>query len=179
MLFLFCVILWFILRGASCFKVLPCSLSFCFYIPFSIMITSIWEEGAGLCTSRAFVCFARVSFCPFSLPLGVGGLAVVCDCGTPCVLLLFPENLNHYYFSNIIYVYYQTCHKTDVTHNDTQFFGLASEFPCICFSSTESCFISKGRPGGRTYFWRVVLLFRFERIKVLEINESISDVLLR
>ena len=27
-LFLFCVALWFILRGASCFKVLPCSLSF-------------------------------------------------------------------------------------------------------------------------------------------------------
>ena len=28
---------------------------------------------AGLYASRAFVClFARVSFCPFSLPLGVG-----------------------------------------------------------------------------------------------------------
>ena len=28
MLFLFCVTLWFILRGASCFKVFPCSLLF-------------------------------------------------------------------------------------------------------------------------------------------------------
>ena len=37
------------------------------------MITSLGEEGAGLCASRAFVYFARVSFCPFSLPLSVGG----------------------------------------------------------------------------------------------------------
>ena len=35
---------------------------------------SLGEEGAGLCASRAlFVCFARVVFCPFSLPLSVGG----------------------------------------------------------------------------------------------------------
>ena len=33
---------------------------------------SAGEEGAGLCTSRAFVCFVRALFCPFSLPLGVG-----------------------------------------------------------------------------------------------------------
>ena len=37
------------------------------------MITSLGEEGDGLCASRAFVCFVRVSFCHFSLPLGVGG----------------------------------------------------------------------------------------------------------
>ena len=54
--------------GASCFKVFPCSLTSCFFILFSIV-----EEGAGLCASRAFVCFVRVSFCRFSLPLGVGG----------------------------------------------------------------------------------------------------------
>ena len=54
--FLFCVALWFILRGASCFKVFPCSTSWCFVIPFSIVITSLGEEGAGLCASRAFVC---------------------------------------------------------------------------------------------------------------------------
>ena len=72
-LFLFCVALWFIVRGVSCFKVFPCSLSSCFAIPFSIVITSLGEEGAGLCASRAFVCFVRVSFCHFSLPLGVGG----------------------------------------------------------------------------------------------------------
>ena len=43
--------------------------SFCF----SILSTSLGEEGAGLCTSRTFICFARVCFCPFSLPLGVEG----------------------------------------------------------------------------------------------------------
>ena len=56
MLFLFCVALWFILRGASCFKVFPCSLSSYFFISFSIVIASLGEEGAGLCASRAFVC---------------------------------------------------------------------------------------------------------------------------
>ena len=54
--FLFCVALWFILRGASCFKVFPCSLSSSFVIPFSILITSLGDEGAGLCDSRAFIC---------------------------------------------------------------------------------------------------------------------------
>ena len=63
MLFLFCVALWFILRGASCFKVFPCSLSSCFVIPFSTVITSLGEEGAVLCASRAlFVCFGCVIF---------------------------------------------------------------------------------------------------------------------
>ena len=72
-LFLFCVALWFILRGALRLKVLPCSLFSYFFIPFSIVITSLDEEGAGLCASPAFVCFARVSSCHFSLPLGVRG----------------------------------------------------------------------------------------------------------
>ena len=31
-LFLFCVALWFILWGASCFKDFPCSLTLCFFI---------------------------------------------------------------------------------------------------------------------------------------------------
>ena len=35
------------------------------------MITSVGEEGAGLCASRAFVYFVRVIFCHFSLPAGV------------------------------------------------------------------------------------------------------------
>ena len=38
---------------------------------FSIVITSLGEERAGLCVLRAFVCFARINFCPFSLPLGL------------------------------------------------------------------------------------------------------------
>ena len=67
------VALRFILWGASCFKALSCSLSRCFFIPFSIVINSFWEEGAGLCASHAFVCFERVSFCSFSPPLGVWG----------------------------------------------------------------------------------------------------------
>ena len=67
------VALWFKLRGTSCFGVFPCCLSSCFAFRFSIVITSLGEEGAGLCASRAFVCFVRVSFCHFSLPLGVGG----------------------------------------------------------------------------------------------------------
>ena len=55
MLFLFCMALWFILRGASCSKIFPCSLSSCFSIPFSIVITVCGEEGAGLCVFRASV----------------------------------------------------------------------------------------------------------------------------
>ena len=74
MLFLFCVALWFILWGASCFKVFPCSLSSCFVITLSIVIPSLGKDGAGLCASRAFVLlFLLVSFCHFSLSLGVGG----------------------------------------------------------------------------------------------------------
>ena len=33
-----------------------CSLSSCFFILFSIAITSLGEEGASLCVSRTFVC---------------------------------------------------------------------------------------------------------------------------
>ena len=74
------------LRGASCFKVFPCSLSSCFVIPFSIVITSLGEEGGDLCVSRAFDCI--VVFCHFSLPLGVGGFAAVSGCGTHWTFLL-------------------------------------------------------------------------------------------
>ena len=55
MLFLFCVALYFTLRDASCL-VLPCSLSVRFFCPFSILITLLGEEGAGLCAYRAFAC---------------------------------------------------------------------------------------------------------------------------
>ena len=62
------------MRGASCFKVLPCSLSLCFYIHFSIVITTLGKEGAGLYVLlvHLFVCFARV--CPFLLFLLVSGV---------------------------------------------------------------------------------------------------------
>ena len=93
--FLFCMALWFILRGASCFKVFPCSLSSCFVIPFSIVITSLGEEGAGLIASRAFlVCFVRVIFC-FSSSW-CRGLAAVCDCGTPWIFLSIFYTICHF-----------------------------------------------------------------------------------
>ena len=67
-LFLFCVT-----SGVSC-RVLPCSLlSCCCFSPFSTVIISLWEKRTGLCDSRACVYFACVNFCPFSLPLRVGG----------------------------------------------------------------------------------------------------------
>ena len=71
-LFFFCVALWFILRGAICLT-LPCSLSSCFFRHFSIVITSLGKEGAGLCVLfvHLFVYFASVNVCPVSFPLGV------------------------------------------------------------------------------------------------------------
>ena len=36
------------------------------------MITSLGEERAGLCLVHVFAYFARVDFCPSSLPIGVG-----------------------------------------------------------------------------------------------------------
>ena len=59
MLFLSCVALWFVLWGDSCYKVLPCSSSSWFFIPFSIVITPLGKEGAGLCASRALDCLFR------------------------------------------------------------------------------------------------------------------------
>ena len=55
-LFLFCAALWFILWARH---VLKSSRALCprvFFILFSIVITSLGEEGADLCASRVFVC---------------------------------------------------------------------------------------------------------------------------
>ena len=60
-LFLFCVALWFILRVGSYSKVLPCCLSSCFFIHFSIVTTLRGEEGTGLCASRALVLHVLVA----------------------------------------------------------------------------------------------------------------------
>ena len=62
-----------------CFNILKSFSALCphFSVCFSILITSLGEEGAGLCASRTFVCFARVCFCPFSLPLIEGWLRFV------------------------------------------------------------------------------------------------------
>ena len=84
-LFLFCIGLWFILRGVSCFKVFPCTLSSCFFITFSFLL-ALWSPRLGkrqlVCASHAFVCFVRdldfsvyllvfILYC-FLLVLGVG-----------------------------------------------------------------------------------------------------------
>ena len=51
--------------------------------PFRIMITSLGEERAGLCSSRAFVwLFCTRWFLSFSS--WCQGLAAVCECDTPC-----------------------------------------------------------------------------------------------
>ena len=80
-LFLFCVALRFILRGALCVysKVFPCSLSSWLFVPFSIVINSHGEEGACLCASHEFVClFCRCCFVFFSSSSWCRGLAAVC-----------------------------------------------------------------------------------------------------
>ena len=56
------------------------------------MITSLGEEGAGLVLLvHLFVCFVRVSFCYFSLHLGVGGWLRI-------VIVALPELLYYYFF---------------------------------------------------------------------------------
>ena len=54
-----------------------------------IMVTSLGEESAGLCASHGLIwSFARVNFCPFSLPLGVSGWLRFVIEALPGVLLL-------------------------------------------------------------------------------------------
>ena len=52
--------------------VLPCSLSMCFFCPFSILITLLGEEGAGLC-AYCLLAMHTLICVTFSLPPGVGG----------------------------------------------------------------------------------------------------------
>ena len=42
-----------------------------FFSHFSIVITFLGEDRAGLCASRAFVCFQRVGLCLLHLSLGI------------------------------------------------------------------------------------------------------------
>ena len=97
MVFLFCVALWFILRGASCFLVFPYSLSSCFIIPFSVAITSL---------VHLFVCFVHVSFCHFFLFPRCRGFVVVCDCGTPWTFLLSFFSVIKREISNVFEVFF-------------------------------------------------------------------------
>ena len=82
-LFLFCVALLFILRGASCLKVFPCSLSLCFFI-----LLALWSPRLG---KRVLVCVLLVHLFVLSVFFSYSwcrGLAAVCDCGTPWTFLL-------------------------------------------------------------------------------------------
>ena len=61
--------LWFILRSGLLY-VLPCAILFlCFFSPFVIVISSIWEERANLGAFRVFGRFVLVWICRFPLPL--------------------------------------------------------------------------------------------------------------
>ena len=62
--------LWFILRGVL-FYVFPCAILFLCFQPFSIAITSLWDERANLSAFRMFDRFVRVWICRFPLPLDV------------------------------------------------------------------------------------------------------------
>ena len=60
-----------------------------FFSPFSIVITSLGEERAGLCATHAFVWLLRTRQCLsffFSFSW-YQGLAAACDCGTPWTFL--------------------------------------------------------------------------------------------
>ena len=76
--------------GAFC-AVVPCSLfpCCCFSALFSIVITSLGEERAGLCASCAFVCLfcthQLLSFFSFSW---CQELTAACDCAIPWTFLL-------------------------------------------------------------------------------------------
>ena len=84
-LFFFCVALWFILQGASCL-VLPCSLFSCFFSSFSIVITSIGDEGALMhlfIFIYLFIYLLHAFIVSFCSSCWWKGLAVASDCGTP------------------------------------------------------------------------------------------------
>ena len=65
-----------------------CILSSCFFIPFSIEVTSVGEVGAGLCAARAFVCLFVLHVLVFFSPSWCRRLIAVCGCGTRWTFLL-------------------------------------------------------------------------------------------
>ena len=69
--------------------VLPCSLSVCFFCPFSILINLLGAEGAGLCAYRAFVCslYRRQSVDDFFSSFSCQGLAVTSACDSSWTFL--------------------------------------------------------------------------------------------
>ena len=68
--------MWFCGLYHGSFNVLKSSRALCprFSVWFSILIAPLGgEEAVFVLLVHLFVCFARVCFCPFSLPLGVEG----------------------------------------------------------------------------------------------------------
>ena len=61
----------------------------CFSVCFGILVTSLGEEGAGICASRTFVClFCACMLLSFFSSSWYRGLAAVCDCRIPWTFLL-------------------------------------------------------------------------------------------
>ena len=87
LLVLLFVALWFILRG-DLFLSYLCHFVFVLFSPFSIAITSLWEERANFSAFRTFVRFVLVWICRFPLPLGVWVGLRDCDFVTPWTFLL-------------------------------------------------------------------------------------------
>ena len=113
------------IRGASCL-VLPCSLSMCFFCPFSILITLLGEEGAGYCAYRAFVCelCTRLICVNFSLPPGAGGWLRL--------LLVALPGLFYISFSRALCPRFSVCFSILIT-------SLREEGAGLCVSRTFVC----------------------------------------
>ena len=91
MLFLFCVALWFALRGTSCL-VLPCSLSVPFFCPFGILVAlpgkgGRWEGLVFVLVVHLFVSYAHVNLCHFFTSTWCRGLAAASVCGSSWTFL--------------------------------------------------------------------------------------------
>ena len=67
---------------------LPCSLSMCFFCPFSILITWLGEEGAGgMLIVHLFVSYAHVNLCHFFSSSWCRRLAAASACGSSWTFL--------------------------------------------------------------------------------------------
>ena len=77
-----------------CLSLALCHFVLVFFSPFSIAITSLWEERANLSAFRAFVRFAFVRFCLFSFPLPVWK-------GLRLVIVTLPGLLSYHFLYDI------------------------------------------------------------------------------
>ena len=95
-----------------CFFVFFCFFFFClfvFFSPFSIPITSLWEDRANLGAFRMFVQRACLVL-SVSSSFWCLGRAAVCDCGTPRTFLpfFFFFFVFIFYYSNMYWVIYRS-----------------------------------------------------------------------